>query len=68
MRVGLIKLPHTPTALRGHPSQEGKEDKYLLMVDMHHIIIDAASQEILTGEFFAMVKGEELTPLRLQYK
>ncbi|MGD2089144.1 MAG: amino acid adenylation domain-containing protein [Candidatus Aminicenantes bacterium] len=68
MRVGLIKLPHTPTALRGRPSQERKEYKYLLMVDMHHIITDAASQEILTREFFALYRGEELSRLRLRYK
>jgi len=68
LRVGLIKLAHTPTALRGHPSQEGKEDKYLLMVDIHHIISDGTSQTILTKEFMSLYQGSELAPLGLQYK
>jgi tyrocidine synthetase-3 len=67
-RVGLIKLLHTPTALRGHPSQEGKEDKYLLMVDMHHIISDGISRRLLVREFMALAAEKDLPPLRLQYK
>ena len=68
LRVGLIKLPHTPTALRGHPSQEGKKDWYLLMVDMHHIISDGVSEDILVKDFLTLYDAKELTPLRLQYK
>jgi amino acid adenylation domain-containing protein/non-ribosomal peptide synthase protein (TIGR01720 family) len=71
LRVGLMKLPHPPTALHGHPrwgtydSQEEKGDKYLLMVDMHHIISDAVSSDILAREFISLNSGEELTPLKL---
>jgi amino acid adenylation domain-containing protein len=68
MRVGLIKPAHTPSALRGHPSQEGRENKYLLMVDMHHIISDATSNDVLTAEFINTYAGKELAPLRIQYK
>ncbi|MFC2145978.1 amino acid adenylation domain-containing protein [Acidobacteriota bacterium] len=68
LRVGLIKFLHTPTALRGHPSQEGKEDRYLLMVDMHHIISDGTSLSLFIKEFTALYAGEELPVLRLRYK
>ncbi len=73
-RVGLIALPHTPTALRGHPrpkthtAQEGKKDRYLLLVDMHHIISDGVSHEILVKDFMRSYEGEELPLLRIQYK
>jgi amino acid adenylation domain-containing protein len=68
LRVGLTKLLRTPTALRGRPSQEWKDDKYLLMVDMHHIISDGISRRSLVEEFMALAAGKELSPLRLQYK
>jgi len=68
MRVGLIKHSHTPSALRGHPSQVGGENKCLLMVDMHHIISDATSNDVLTAEFINTYAGNELAPLRIQYK
>jgi amino acid adenylation domain-containing protein len=68
VRVGLIKLPHTPTALRGHPSQEGKENTYLLMVDMHHIITDGTSTGIFVKELMALYANEEtrLESLRIR--
>ncbi|HLP61663.1 MAG TPA: condensation domain-containing protein, partial [Candidatus Deferrimicrobium sp.] len=56
LRVGLV---HT------------EEDKYILMVDMHHIISDGISHEILLKEFTAIYTGGSLSafaPLRLQYK
>jgi amino acid adenylation domain-containing protein len=66
--VGLVKLPPTPTALRGSPSQEGKGDEYLLLVDMHHIITDGVSHKILIENFMNLYQGRGLPPLRLQYK
>jgi acyl carrier protein len=33
LRVGLVESRHTPAAPGGHPSQEGKEHKLILMVD-----------------------------------
>jgi tyrocidine synthetase-3 len=68
MRVGLMELPHTPAALRGHPSQEGIEHKYLLAVDMHHIISDGVSMAILIKEFAACYTNTQLPGLRIQYK
>jgi amino acid adenylation domain-containing protein len=74
LRVGLIKPTHTPSALRGHPrrgtdnSQEGRESKYLLIVDMHHIISDGISRNILGRDFMSLCQAEDLPRLRLQYK
>ncbi|MCP5101763.1 MAG: non-ribosomal peptide synthetase, partial [bacterium] len=47
---------------------EPSEGNPILLVDMHHIIADGASQEILQNEFMALYTGEELEPLRIQYK
>ncbi|UCH93962.1 MAG: amino acid adenylation domain-containing protein [Candidatus Aminicenantes bacterium] len=46
-------------------SQEGKP---LLLFDMHHIITDGTSQILLENEFISLYSGEELTPVKLQYK
>jgi tyrocidine synthetase-3 len=53
LRVGLLKL---------------EEQKHLLIVDTHHIISDGVSLFILTGEFMALLDGQPLTGLRIQYK
>ncbi|MBB5637675.1 amino acid adenylation domain-containing protein, partial [Pedobacter cryoconitis] len=53
LRVGLVHVP-------GGDS--------LLMVDMHHIIADEASQEILIRDFMALYAGEDLPAPGLQYK
>ncbi|MCK4765277.1 MAG: amino acid adenylation domain-containing protein, partial [Candidatus Aminicenantes bacterium] len=42
--------------------------KYLLLVDMHHIISDGTSVKILIDDFMDLYAGKELAPLRLQYK
>ncbi|MGD2089466.1 MAG: amino acid adenylation domain-containing protein, partial [Candidatus Aminicenantes bacterium] len=68
MRVGLIKLPHTLSALHNHPCQEGRENKYLLMFDMHHIISDGISVQIFIKEFTKFYQGEVISELRIQYK
>jgi len=71
IRVGLVKLLETPTALRSHrrpgthSSREGKENKYLLMVDMHHIAADGTSQNILKEEFIELYHNKPLPGLRL---
>jgi amino acid adenylation domain-containing protein len=54
LRVGLVKL-HSP-------------GKLLLLLDMHHIITDGASQQILVKEFLDMYAGKDLPPMRLRYK
>ncbi|MCP4152243.1 MAG: AMP-binding protein, partial [bacterium] len=53
LKVGLVKK---------------EEKKYLLMVDMHHIISDGLSHSILVKEFIAFYNGDEPAPLKLQYK
>jgi hypothetical protein len=53
LRVGLIKI--------------GRET-HVLMVDLHHIISDGISQEILVQEFMALNAGKELPALKFQYK
>jgi tyrocidine synthetase-3 len=53
LRVGMIKTG---------------EMEHIFMMDMHHIITDGVSQEIFIREFMALYSGEELPPLRLQYK
>jgi tyrocidine synthetase-3 len=53
LRVGLIKE---------------EENKYILMVDMHHIISDGISIGIFVKEFLTLYKGENLPHLALQYK
>jgi amino acid adenylation domain-containing protein/non-ribosomal peptide synthase protein (TIGR01720 family) len=45
-----------------------QEKKYLLMVDMHHIITDGTSMGIFLKEFMQLYHGEELPPLTRQYK
>jgi amino acid adenylation domain-containing protein len=67
LRVGLIHLHTSP--LTGHPSQEGNVgDKYILMVDIHHIISDGISLEIFIRDFKLLYSGEHLSLLKLQYR
>ncbi|HLP60533.1 MAG TPA: condensation domain-containing protein, partial [Candidatus Deferrimicrobium sp.] len=44
------------------------EKKFILMVDMHHIVTDGFSMNILVNDFMALYAGETLPPLKLQYK
>ncbi|UCH97764.1 MAG: AMP-binding protein, partial [Candidatus Aminicenantes bacterium] len=53
VRSGMIKLP---------------DNNHIWLVDMHHIIADGTSHTILTEDFISLYRGEELKPLRLQYK
>jgi len=39
-----------------------------LMIDMHHVICDGISHDILEQEFRALCSGKTLPPLKLQYK
>jgi amino acid adenylation domain-containing protein len=52
-RAGLIKI--------------GK-DRHIVMTDMHHIISDGTSLGLLAKEFMALSEGQELGPLKLQFK
>lgn len=44
------------------------EQEHLLLFDMHHIISDGVSVGILIDEVTRLYAGEELTPLKIQYK
>jgi tyrocidine synthetase-3 len=44
------------------------EGNQMLLVDMHHIISDGVSHEILEMDFMRFYEGEELPRLRIQYK
>ena len=44
------------------------QESHILMVDMHHIISDGTSLQVAVREFMAFYAGEELPPLRVQYK
>ncbi len=52
-RAGLVKVAN---------------EKYLLMIDMHHIISDGVSISIFFKELAKLYSGEELEELRIQYK
>jgi amino acid adenylation domain-containing protein len=53
LRVGLVRMPG---------------EKYVLLVDMHHIISDLVSQEVLIKDFQAIHNEKAIAPLRIQYK
>ncbi|MDH6431510.1 acyl carrier protein [Paenibacillus sp. PastH-3] len=44
------------------------EERYWLLWDMHHIVSDGVSMDILVSDFMAAYAGAELPPLRIQYK
>ena len=56
-----------PPLIRVLLAETGK-DKYTLMVDIHHIVIDGASFGILIREIQALYEGREPDPPALQYK
>jgi acyl transferase domain-containing protein/acyl carrier protein len=45
-----------------------EDNKYIWMMDIHHIAADATSIAILHKDLFRLYNDRELTPLRLQYK
>lgn len=45
-----------------------KYDRQHLLLDMHHIISDGRSENILMNDFYAFAGGEELLPLPCQYR
>ncbi|EHS59970.1 non-ribosomal peptide synthase/polyketide synthase [Paenibacillus sp. Aloe-11] len=53
LRVGLVKL---------------QEERHLLLFDMHHIISDGVSIQILVEELTSLYQGEQLPELYIQYK
>jgi acyl transferase domain-containing protein/acyl carrier protein len=47
---------------------EMEQGKHILMADVHHIVADGISTDILVKEFIALYQGEDLPALRLEYK
>ena len=45
-----------------------ENEKALLLFDMHHLISDGASMQILINELCTLYKGETLSPLEITYK
>ena len=66
---GLIRpfdLSHAPFLHAG--LVKAGDATHLLMLDVHHIISDAASMEVFTKNFMSLYGEEALLPLRIQYK
>jgi amino acid adenylation domain-containing protein/non-ribosomal peptide synthase protein (TIGR01720 family)/FkbM family methyltransferase len=40
----------------------------ILLLDLHHILVDVVTEDLLIKEFRVLAAGEESEPLRLQYK
>jgi amino acid adenylation domain-containing protein/FkbM family methyltransferase len=55
MRVGLITIVKA-------------RQKYILMIDLHHIISDFLSMHLLEKEFILLYQGKKLPGLKLQYR
>jgi amino acid adenylation domain-containing protein len=53
LRVGLVKLEDT---------------KHILIIDMHHIISDGSSYNIIVEDFMMLYNDKALVPLTIQYK
>jgi amino acid adenylation domain-containing protein len=52
-RVGLVKV---------------EKERFVLMIDMHHIITDGTSMKVFLGDLMALYDGQTLPPLPVQYK
>jgi amino acid adenylation domain-containing protein len=61
-------LSRSPLLRAGLIQTGQRQHSHLLLVDMHHIITDGISQEILRKEFMALYQGGELAPRRIHYK
>lgn len=56
LRVDLVKIV------------EAGELQYILLVDLHHIIADGISMELIIKNFLALYSNDELQALRIQYR
>ncbi len=44
------------------------DGKYIFIYDMHHIISDGVSMNVLINDFISLYNGEQLKPLKMQYR
>ncbi|MCR8843449.1 amino acid adenylation domain-containing protein [Paenibacillus sp. SC116] len=58
---------HQPPLMRAAVI-EMEQDQHILLFDMHHIISDGVSLDVLTHELFSLYRDDVLPPLRIQYK
>ncbi|CDH97210.1 non-ribosomal peptide synthetase [Bacillus velezensis] len=58
----------TAPLMRFKVVKERNRNNYILLFDMHHIISDHQTLNILIEDFSRLYNGEELQPLELQYK
>ncbi|AWD89305.1 non-ribosomal peptide synthetase [Bacillus velezensis] len=58
----------TAPLMRFKVVKERNRNKYILLFDMHHIISDHQTLNLLIEDFSRLYNGEELQPLELQYK
>ncbi|KAF6648046.1 condensation domain-containing protein, partial [Paenibacillus sp. EKM301P] len=47
---------------------ENGPQRHVMLYDMHHIISDGVTESIIVQEFSQLYEGQELPPLRIQYK
>ncbi|WP_151737083.1 non-ribosomal peptide synthetase [Paenibacillus tengchongensis] len=48
--------------------KETEAEKYILLFDIHHIISDGVSMNIIINDFIKLYEGTSLEPLQFQYK
>jgi len=65
LRVGLISLAAPPVSTT---RQLESSNRYILMIDTHHIVSDGVSMEIFAGDFTVLYQQGELPHLQVQYK
>ncbi|ASK59971.1 non-ribosomal peptide synthetase [Bacillus velezensis] len=58
----------TAPLMRFKVVKERNRNNYILLFDMHHIISDHQTLNILIEDFSRLYNGEELQPLEIQYK
>ncbi|PJN82852.1 non-ribosomal peptide synthetase [Bacillus velezensis] len=58
----------TAPLMRFKVVKERNQNNYILLFDMHHIISDHQTLNLLIEDFSRLYNGEELQPLELQYK
>ncbi|MCP4152782.1 MAG: amino acid adenylation domain-containing protein, partial [bacterium] len=67
LRVAILQKEPAANTTRSAGQEAGSAER-ILQVDMHHIITDGTSQEVLIKEISALFAGESFAPLKLQYK
>jgi bacitracin synthase 1 len=58
----------SPLLRAGLIQTEQRSDRCILMIDIHHIITDGVSMDILIKEIRALYSDRQLSPLKLHYK